>query len=457
MMKARLLNQCRSASRNILNKRHYATPLTDALTMEPAKPLLADGSLQVSTLDNGVTIASVDTGGSVSRVSVVVHSGSRHESAGSEGITHLARNAAFVSTGSHSAFRIVREVQQYGASLESAHSRELMTRQATFLRNNLSPVLENITTTLLPAQVAPWELSEVKQATLQQNASLDDVAGHLELLHKAAYRTGLGNSMYCSDINLGISPYDLETFTEKAYVGSKISIVGTDVEHGDLTNLVADMLSGLEYGQPTNAVAQKYAGDELRTHTSKDMAHVSIVGHSAGLSSPDAAVFGVLQNIMGGSTSGLKWGVNSSRLHSAAQGVTNGSPMLINTMNLAYSDSGLFGFHIIAKPDIAGSVAKASLSQLSDVAAGNVSAEEIEKAKTQLIASLANDAQADLHQDIAIQLALSGSVTSATDSASAIAKVSAEDIVRAATQISSGKLSMASSGNVSHVPYLDEL
>ena len=52
--------------------------------------------MQVTTLSNGIKVASVDTGASVSRVSISSNVGSRHESVSNLGIAHLMKNASFM-------------------------------------------------------------------------------------------------------------------------------------------------------------------------------------------------------------------------------------------------------------------------------------------------------------------------------------------------------------------------
>ena len=64
--------------------------------------------LKVSTLKNGLTVASVENHGPVTTLGVVVKSGPRHETYETLGLSHMLRITAGLSTKNHSAFGITR-------------------------------------------------------------------------------------------------------------------------------------------------------------------------------------------------------------------------------------------------------------------------------------------------------------------------------------------------------------
>jgi len=52
--------------------------------------------LQVSTLENGLRVVSLETHSPKSRVGLFINAASRHETPSTMGITHMLRNAAFL-------------------------------------------------------------------------------------------------------------------------------------------------------------------------------------------------------------------------------------------------------------------------------------------------------------------------------------------------------------------------
>ena len=50
----------------------------------------------------------------------------------------------------------------------------------------------------------PWEISDQSPRLRHQISTVPETSRVIELLHKAAYRKGLGNSLYCPKRNVGI-------------------------------------------------------------------------------------------------------------------------------------------------------------------------------------------------------------------------------------------------------------
>jgi len=463
MFQLRNTHKLKSSASNVIKQYSaLAQPLTDPIDVEAGHGRVSDGQLKVTTLANGVKLASVDTGGSISRLSISVQSGSRVESASNLGITHLARNAAFSSSASRTALRVTREMQNVGGGFESTHSRELLSRDCSFMRSKLQDVLENITADMTSPASREWEFPDVLARSRLENGAhaADEVTGNLETAHKLAFRTGLGNSLFCSNLNLkGFSHESLNAFATEAYVGNKISVVATDCDHDELVRYAQELLSDLPAGAAPSSPAAAYLGGETHLQTSTGMAHVSLVGAGASLFSSDLAAFSVLQHMLG--TSGfLKWGSNTvtARLNVAAQGVTNGNPLLINCINASYSDAGLFGFYAIAGPaDIAG-VMKAAVGQIQAIAAGEVETDELARAKNQATSGIvmAAESKADVLNDLAKQIIYTGSYSNIGASVSNVVDVTAADVAKAAAQVLS-KLTLVATGNTAASPYIDQI
>jgi len=441
-----------------------AQPLTDAIDVgEAGKGLITDGELKVSALANGVRVASIDTGGSISRLSLCVYSGSRNETSSNLGITHVAKNAAFNSSGGRSALRVTREMQAVGGGFDAAHNREFLSRNSVFLRSKLHDVLENITGSMTAPENMPWHFAAVAAQTRLDNGALasDGIAENLEEAHKVAFRTGLGNSLFCSDLNVGgFSSTDLDEFAAETYVGKKTTIVGLDCDHDELLRCVQETMSGLEDGVTTHSAPAAYFGGNSHIQTSNGLAHLSVTAAGPGLFSADLAAFSVLQHILGAG-SYMKWGSNtvSSRLNAASQAVaTEGAPLAVNCVNANYSDSGLFGVYAIAIPADIANVAKAAVGQIQAVASGGISVEELQRAKNQATGSLVmgTESKANVLDDVAKQMMFTGAVSTVGQAVSNIANVTVADVQRVAASLTASP-TLVATGNTSESPYLEDL
>eukprot|EP00111_Clytia_hemisphaerica_P019504 TCONS_00057513-protein len=454
----------RSLKSSTKNYSAAAVPLTESLeedTISRKSPVV-NSELKVTKLSNGICVASVDTGATVSRLSISSNVGSRHETAANLGINHLLKNASFLDNGERTSLRTVREVQEVGGSLEVNSSREVSSRTAAFLRNKLPEVMENIAPGITKPLYQAWEITDARNFSNQQNITVkgDDSAVNIENLHKAAYRTGLGNSLYCDDLSLGVySSTEIAEYAQSNFVGNKMTIVGTDVSHDELVRYANDLFGSIQAGDKQVTPQQKYYGGDSRAHTSNEFTYASLVGEGVGMFNGDLATYLVLQRILGVGPY-TKWGDNtqSSRLAKAAQAAVSG-PLSINALNVSYSDSGLFGFNAITSPQNIGAVMKSAVTEIGNISKGQLSTEELERAKTQAKATILmlGESKDDLLDDLVKQITFNGSYVSPSQAVSSVDKVSVDNIAQAAKKLFAGKSTMSVTGNIATAPYADEL
>jgi len=294
----------------------------------------------------------------------------------------------------------------------------------------------------------------VKAMTAAENGAVatDQTAGNLELLHKAAYRDGLGNGLYCDSLSIGGFKHDQVLAHAKAvHVGERMTVVGTDVNHDELVRYVRELLGGLPQGEAAPKTSQTYHSGEVHMKTANGLAHVALAGQGAGFNG-DVASFAVLQQLLGGSNF-LKWGSNtvSSRLNKAAHGVTSG-PLLINAMNLCYSDSGLFGIYAIAQPQDITAVMKAAVGEIFAIANGEASEEEMDRARTQAVASA--HMALENKNDVIENLLKKVDSDSKLDDINA---VTAESVAEVAQALLAGHATLVATGETAGSPYLSDI
>lgn len=111
------------------------TEIDQALTpmIENREPSSVD--VQVTTLDNGVTVASDDGHTPFSKVSVFVKAGSAMECKNSLGFANVLKHMAFKQNADTTAFKIQRETESSGTKLSASNDTETIQYSATFLRD----------------------------------------------------------------------------------------------------------------------------------------------------------------------------------------------------------------------------------------------------------------------------------------------------------------------------------
>uniref|UniRef100_A0A7N6BG05 Ubiquinol-cytochrome c reductase core protein 2a n=1 Tax=Anabas testudineus TaxID=64144 RepID=A0A7N6BG05_ANATE len=411
-------------------------------------------------LPNGLVIASLENYSPLSSVGVFVKAGSRYETAENQGVSHVLRLAANLTTRGASAFKICRGVEALGGSLSVTSSRETMVYTANCLRDHLDSLWEFLVNVTTAQEFRPWEVDEltsrvkVDKALAQQCPQI----GVIEKLHEAAYKSALCNSLYCPDYMVGrISPEQLQSFVEDNFTTGRVALVGLGVQHSVLRQLGEGLLSARS-GLGAPAVKSVYRGGELRVQNNDKLVHALIVSEGGVSGSAEANAFSVLQRILGAGPH-VKRGSNiTSKL---SQGIAKATtqPFDATAFNASYSDSGLFGVYTIAQADSAGEVIKAAIAQVRGLAEGNVSQADFTRAKNQAKVEylMSLESSESLIEEVGAQALNAAAYQLPETVLQAIDAVTQDDVVKAAKKFVDGKKTMAASGNLVNTPFVDEV
>lgn len=454
-------------SLNNIPKRCYAAARRSEALTEPlsgrarssAAPLPPQ-NVQVSKLPNGLVIASLENYSPLSSVGVFVKAGSRYETMENQGVSHVLRLASNLTTKGVSAFKICRGVEALGGSLSVTSSRETMVYSAECLRDNLDLLFEYLVNVTAAQEFRPWEVSEltsrvkIDKALAQQCPQI----GVIEKLHEAAYKNALSNSLYCPDYMVGrITPTQLHSYVEDNFTTGRMALVGLGVKHSVLRQMGEGLLS-VRSGTGAPVAKAVYRGGELRVQNNDDLVHALITSEGGVTGSAEANAFSVLQRILG-SGPHVKRGSNiTSKL---SQGIAKATtqPFDATAFNASYSDSGLFGVYTIAQADSAGEVIKAAIAQVRGVAEGNVSEADVTRAKNQVKSEylMSIEGSDGLMEEIGAQALTTAAYQLPDAVLQAIDAVTQDDVVKAAKKFVDGKKTMAASGRLVNMPFVDEV
>ncbi|XP_036816613.1 cytochrome b-c1 complex subunit 2, mitochondrial isoform X3 [Oncorhynchus mykiss] len=441
-----------------LSRRFYAATRTEQPLTQPLSGIrVSTGAahsyqdVHVTKLPSGLMIASLDNYSPGSRIGVFVKAGCRYESPENQGVTHLLRLAANLTTKGASAFRICRGVEAVGGSLGVTSSRENMIYSFDCLRDHIDTVMEYLINVTTAPEFRPWEVSDLTPRVKMDKALAAQTPqmGVIEGLHGAAYKNALSNSLYCPD-------YMMHNFIQNNFTSARMALVGLGVDHNVLKQ-VGEQFLNIRSGMGTAGTKAQYRGGEVRVQNGSSLVHSVVVSEGAAVGTDEAMAFSVLQHVLGAGPH-IKRGSNpTSKLF---QGVAKATadPFDASAFNSNYSDSGLFGVYTISQSAAAGDVIKAAISQVKAVT-GGVSEADLTRAKTQLKAEylMSLESSEGLLDAMGSQ-ALSGGVYHSPEAiAQKIDSVSATDVANAANKFVSGKKSMASSGNLIKTPFVDEI
>ncbi|KAL6102900.1 uqcrc2 [Pungitius sinensis] len=454
-------------SLNNLPKRCYAAarrsqalsePLAGRAASSPAP--LPPQDVQVSKLPSGLVIASLENNLPLSSVGVFVKAASRYETAENQGVSHVLRLAANLTTKGASAFKICRGVEALGGSLSVTSSRETTVYTADVLRDHIDSLFEFLVNVTAAQDFRPWEVDDltsrvkIDKALAQQCPQI----GVIEKLHEAAYKNALSNSLYCPDYMVGrVSSTQLKAFVEDHFTTGKMALVGLGVKHSVLRQMGEGLLS-VRTGAGAPVVKAVYRGGELRVQNNNDLVHSLITTEGGVAGSAKANAFSVLQRILGAGPH-VKRGSNvTSKL---SQGIAKATtqPFDATAFNASYSDSGLFGVYTIAQANSAGEVIKAAIDQVRGVAEGNVSEADITRAKNHVKFDylMSIESSEGLLEEIGAQALATAAYQLPDAVLHAIDAVTHDDVVKAANSFMDGKKTMAASGQLLNTPFVDEI
>ncbi|XP_051905497.1 cytochrome b-c1 complex subunit 2, mitochondrial [Hippocampus zosterae] len=417
-------------------------------------------NIQVSKLPNGLVIASLENYSPLSSVGVFVKAGSRYETVENQGVAHVLRLAANLTTKGVSAFKLCRGVEALGGTLSATLSRETMVYTARCFRDDLDNILEYLVNVTTAQEFRAWEVSDltprvnVDKARAKQSPRI----GVIEKLHAAAYKNSLSNSLYCPDYMVGkVSPQQLHSFVEDHFTTSRMAVVGLGVKHSDLKELGERFLS-VRSGAGAPVVKASYRGGELRVQNKDNVVHAVVVSEGGVSGSTEATAFVVLQKILGAGPH-VKRGTNiTSKL---SQGIAKATTQLFDAsaFNASYSDSGLFGVYTISQPNAAGDVIRAAVAQVGGVAGGAVTADDITRAKTQAKVDylMSTESSDGLMAEMGAQALATGTYEPPETVLQAIDAITQDDVVKAARKFMDSKKTMAASGHLINTPFVDEL
>jgi hypothetical protein len=221
--------------------------------------------------------------------------------------------------------------------------------------------------------------------------------------HSLAFHRGLG----ASTASASTTPYTkyldaqtIEDFSKSAYAKNNFAVVANGADHGEFSKWVGQFFDNVPAtAQALNSEPSKYHGGEERlAHDGGNAMVIAFPGSSSftgGSYKPEIAVLG---SLLGGQ-SAVKWSPGFTIL-----GQAKASPSTqVKTSSAIYSDAGLLYTTITGSAQHVASTAKAAVDAIKKIASGEISSEEIAKAK-----AAAKFKELENGQDIRAGLELSG-------------------------------------------------
>lgn len=408
--------------------------------------------LKVSTLPNGLTVASIENHSPITTLGVAIKAGSRNETYDNAGVSHALRIASGLATKKNSAFNICRNIQQVGGNMSCTQGREHTLYSVQCTRDNTEIGADFLADSVSNQEFKPWEVQRTLPRLKLELASRSGATQAMEL-HQAAFRSGLGNGLYCPDSKTGShSTAQLSQFAAKHFTAGRAAILGIGISHQALTKY-AELLQ-LESGSGPAGVASKFSPAELRLESGGGLAYVCLAASAPGaVNVAEAMACLLLQRVLG-TGPGVKYGAGQGVLGQVA--AATGGNVAASGICQMYSDAGLLGGFVVSEAATAGKAVSAVVAALRSV---SVTEEQVAGAKKQLLADIYTLMEDPLQtvENMGVQLLVSGDVMPVEKYPDVIKGITTADVQAAAKKLAGSKLAMGAVGNLSTVPFLDTL
>lgn len=339
----------------------------------------------------------------------------------------MLRVAAGLTTKNSSAFAIIRNLQEIGGSLSCSGDRETISYTVELTRDNLDTGLKYLSDVVTSQTFKPWELADATNRLKVELGQVTTDVWAVELLNRASYRGGLGNSIFCPAHQVGkISSESMQHFVANNFTAGRAAVSGVGVCH----NTLSGFAQNLKLGGAEGAAAPKSqfrAGQEVRVDKSGNWASVAIATEGASWADKnEALVSGVFKCAVGTGRS-TKWGNVNGTVGKAVAEAMGQNAFGFSALSSTYSDSGLSGVVISAD---AGSIGKGVDAALKALRSAKVTDEDLSRAKSQLKACYMDivDSDAGMLEFLRINGSMAKEVPKVSDIAAAIDAVSASDV-----------------------------
>ncbi|KAF2931728.1 hypothetical protein DAI22_05g232600 [Oryza sativa Japonica Group] len=369
---------------------------------------------------------------------------------------------AFKSTTNRSHLRLVREVEAIGGNVFASASREQMSYTYDALKCYAPEMVEVLIDSVRNPAFLEWEVKEQLQKI---KSEISEVSGDphgllMEALHSAGYSGALAKPLMASESAVNrLDVATLEEFVSENYTAPRMVLAASGIEHDELVSVAEPLLSDLPSVKRPEEPKSVYVGGDYHCQADSTSTHIALAFEVPGgwRQEKTAMIVTVLQVLMGGggsfSTGGPGKGMHSWLYLRVLNNY--GQIESFSAFSSIYNNSGLFGIHATTNPDFVSSAVDLAARELHEVATpGKVTQEQLDRAKEATKSSVLMDLESRIvaSEDIGRQVLTYGERKPIEYFLKTVEEITLNDISSTAKKIISSPLTLASWGDVIHVP-----
>ena len=395
--------------------------------------------IEKTVLNNGLTIISERMNHVRSAsVGIWVRSGSRHESAPLNGISHFIEHTLFKGTSKRTSREIAVESDAIGGHVDAFTSREVASYYVKVLDQHLPRAFDLLADLITSPNFADEELDRERNVVLEEIKMVEDTPD--DLVHEVFVANfwpdhPLGRSILGTAETLSTFDHNrVVEFFNNVYTPRNLVVAGAgNLHHAAFVDMVSGYLNDLT-DRPAKRTVSAPSSAAPRIILSKELeqAHLILGARCPSMTSEDRYSVHVLNVILGGGM--------SSRLfqtiredHGLAYAVYSG----VNT----YTDAGYLSMYAATSPEQISEVIRLSVEEFGKFRDEAVTEAELQRAKDQLKVSimLSLESTSARMSNLARQEIFFGRQFTLDEILERIDRVTTQDVQRMAREIFGGK------------------
>uniref|UniRef100_A0A668A3A1 Mitochondrial-processing peptidase subunit beta n=1 Tax=Myripristis murdjan TaxID=586833 RepID=A0A668A3A1_9TELE len=344
-------------------------PVCVIASVSYAQSLLGAPETRLTALDNGLRVASEETGHGTCTVGLWISAGSRYESEKNNGAGFFLEHMAFKGTKKHPQTALEQQVESMGAHLSAYTSREHTAYYMKTLSKDLPKAVELLSEVVQSSSLSEADIEQQRGVVLRE---LEEVEGNLQdvcldLLHATAFQgTPLGHSVLGPSSNArSLTRQDLMDYINSHYKAPRIVLAAAGgVNHEELVGLAKTHFSGVSFEYEGDAVPVlspcRFTGSEIRMRDDGlPLAHIAIAVEGASAASPDIVPLMVANSIIGSYDITYGGGKDATYIFACVASLQHLSSRLarlaveenlchsFQAFHSSYSDTGLLGIYFV--------------------------------------------------------------------------------------------------------------
>jgi processing peptidase subunit beta len=322
----------------------------------PAYLLNASGT-KITTLKNGIRVATEETSGETVTFGVHVDAGSAYESEKTNGVAHFFEHMLFKGTEKRSQTDIEIEVENLGGHLNAYTSREHTVYVAKSFKKDVGKMAEILGDAIQHSKLDAGLIERERDVILQEKAGVEQDMEEVifDYLHAAAFQgSSLGQTILGEEKNIKtLTREHLINYVKTHYTGKRMVISAAGAVHHDEIVALAEANFGSIPAESSSfdfggIAIPEFIGSEIkvRDDTAEDVT-AAIAFKGSSWSDPDYMTFLLIQNMIGSWDRSMGGGNSlNSRLSEVVS--NEGLAHSYSAFNTSYHSTGLCGVSFVA-------------------------------------------------------------------------------------------------------------